>query len=49
MAKSGKRRAHAILTRAVHLFDDDADAGMLKAPGAYMRYHAGAVVTLAVR
>lgn len=48
MAKSGKRRAHAILTRAVHLFDDDADAGMLNAPGAYLRYHQGVTVVLAV-
>jgi hypothetical protein len=49
VAKSGNARAHAIVTRAVHLFDDDADAGMLNAPGAYMRYHQGVVVVLAVR
>jgi hypothetical protein len=45
---AGDRRAHAILTRAVHLFAGDAEAGMLNAPGSYMRYHQGVVVVLAV-
>ena len=41
-------RAHSIITKAVHLFDEDADNGSVNAPGAFMRYHAGVTVMLAV-